>query len=425
MAGSLPYKRSSASLWSTVVANLTRKGLPEDPVAIPDDSAVLSLFEALVPGCPHLLDALHALEDFTSRPDVAHELLKRGDLAAILISLLSESLPAAACAAVFAVLSHLLEIPGMIDHFIDLSILDIVDRFRLELMRQFKTADRSIVLHFLGLLRRLARPPVVAGAFTKSVVFLRFCVADRCLPVAERAFHVARRITRLDCGACGLLLEHDFLRPALCCIRRCCGPGGSAESDALFGAACRLAGRLIVNDDRVIGHVPPDFVPTLADAFVRVTPGQAAAFGRFMRDFELNHALFGGLCLPEFIAALVGVCEEREFTVARVALDCFLTLLSWAPDGMGEVVRMQGSLDFLARFFETGDAELIGDILLGVNALASRWLTGGADARLMAVFESSPALMAAVECVHEGECEFQVTEDMAEAAEQLLGTIRG
>jgi hypothetical protein len=284
-----------------------------------------------------------------------------------------------------------------------------------------------MIHEFLRLLHRLARPPITGDAFTKYLIFLRFCIdVDSCLPIVSRAFSVSYRITVLDSSSCQSFLAHDFLSPALLYMKQCSGsPISSDQSDIdkLFKNICIFSSRLIVDEPDAIPHFPPDFVRTLSDIIQKITVSQARPFRAFVHGIVLNLALFPTLFEPEFVATLIGVSESREFTVGRVAVGILLAMLNWGPELLCDILIAHGTLDFLARFAETQVESLIGDILIGAAALACKCT---AAPSLPALFAASPGVLELAERVAAGgdDCEFLVTADMEEAAEMLLQTVR-
>jgi hypothetical protein len=425
MASLGAYKRSLPPSHSSLSVDSNRAVLRENNGDFPDPAFISSLYDSLTPASDSFLHDLLIFQSLTVRPDLAFRVLEVADLLTRLIPCLAEpSIDASVCSAVFSVLSNIAKIPGILPEFVNHSIFQILDPLRLKVTRSFRTADRELIFEFLRLLRRLARPPIVAAAFQKYIIFLRFCIDEESLPaLVTRAFSVAHRITVLDFATCECFLSHDFLSPAFRYMKKCAGE----DDGKLFRIVCAFASRLTVDEIDAVPHFPRDFVVALTEILERITVEQARPFRAFLRGVALNLDLLPLLFVPEFVGALIRVSESREFTVARAAVDVLIEMLGFAPERLCGSLVEHGSLDFLVRFTETRDGRLIQEMLIGLSALACKcMLVNQENGALLALFENSPGILELAEEIENGGegCEFDVTEDMEEAVAQLLQAVR-
>jgi hypothetical protein len=101
-------------------------------------------------------------------------------------------------------------------------------------------------------------------------------------------------------------------------------------------------------------------------------------------------------------------------------------MMKEAPELMEGCILQVGTLDGFVRFFETQNAALIGDILIGVWALANRYLVSRPDLNerpdMLSLFENSEWFVDEVKLLMEcaDDPEKNIPQSAVESAELLL-----
>jgi hypothetical protein len=406
------FKRAKIGHSSRAVAEVQSRDLAEDSGLIYIDESLILALPTFFLSTPteQTLAAIQELESLTRNPAVCETILSLVPLPSVLLAV-SPRQPPDCLPITCSILSKCMKIADSFRYFPEEATLRALESVLAQLSG---SSDPTIICDYLRFATDVARLPVASVHFERFLpIILQLLDGDCLLSVIHRIFRFCCQLTYLNPRIALLFLKYGFLERAVKCMETVC------ECGKPFEVVCEFVGRLSVNENDAVDHLPPNFV----DLCVRLVRSGNAAFFSLLEDISLNARLLRFFCDSQFTAALFEKIANGSFTVACRSAAFFAALMQEAPELMHGPVLEQGTFDPLLRLFEAESQVLTDQLLAGIATMVNFFIAdrrfGDERPPLLTVLEKSPELMERLqEVIESGQPRLIV-----EAAELIIGIV--
>jgi hypothetical protein len=401
------YKRAKVGQRSTRVPDTDRSYLAERSEVECIESAV-AILPAATP--EQALCVIQELYDISRDPSARETIVRFTPLPSILLESIVR-LPTDTLSITCNVVSNLLKSAENSSQFPDSLVLSALASVCSQLEQE---KDTAMICQCLRFAKGVARLNVPSAAFEQFLPILESSLDAQCPTcVVHRVFRLCCQIICLDAKMSLLFFRDGFLARAVKSM-------STAALDAkAFRAVCEFIGRLCVNENEAVTHMPSDFV----DVCAALLPLGNDSLFSLLQDLTLSRRLLIAFCQEQFTARVFEAIENSPFAIARRAAAFSAALMQEYPEQMLGPVVGQGSFYPLLRLFEAEYLSLMEGILAGIATMtnffiADRPCTENSSV-LLGVFQNSPGLIQKLQDIVD-------TRDpllIVEAAELILGII--
>lgn len=348
-------------------------------------------------------------------PVVLDQIMSAVDLQSLTLCVLLEREPKPCVSSLcLAIMVNIMQRPGSLDRIDPGTLTYVFNRFS-PLME-----DDELVYWLARLMRECARDSITASFFEPYRWFITTCTGlasnER---IATEGFKLVFRILSCNPNGCKpweWFTNQPFAYAAVGWIGR--------RGELSLEPACRAFGALCLNNRDSHGIMPSDFVEIFNGVLIAGTDLQQAAVFQCI-GFFVDTLIIKFVQFPGFVKGLINLISDGSFAISVAAARLFSHMLLWFSAEMEPVFVEYGSLNFMIRFFETKDMDVIDTILTALSVAAGnidQYFPYGKWTRMCGVVHNSIELVDTLKELKNGDY-MEEGEELKETMEEALSLI--
>lgn len=335
-----------------------------------DLSALATTFQTMP--LDTLIPILESVVRYTENPIFLDQMLQIADLYEISIFFLINTDTEAHHVLFLQILAGILNIPGSIARFDSEILAQIFRKVRDYCITEASTVDPFLPFSLLRLMSRFARPPQTPQFFKEFVPFLESCIEPTTDPrIASEAFVVSKRVafklsSESNDKPWTWFTTRQFIDRCISHIA-CINP-------QTFQPVCSFFGCLSRNNTLMVPLVPDRYRAVHVDVFERIDdPTFMTVYLKYLDQVSLNEKLLGKF-VDVIAKKIINIIENSPFSVSRMACKLFDSIIVPFGDVIEAAILEWGTLDFIVKFFETEDVDVIDNVLGATSVMVNRYL---------------------------------------------------